>query len=215
MVGFLFGVVIYTHNKHYERRQPLGERIRYKKRYDPKKVIYQEYQDSPLETFKRIGQLVQDSQDNPNYAYQVRELALKILRRYGDGRQLSDVEQAQAIYHWLVTNMNYVNDPYFNELIHSAEVLIDRYSETGELSGDCDDFTILACALMLSVGIPCRSRMIKVRDPLGRINWAHIYPMAGVGGQWIAMDATEKDRYFGWEPPEGKLPGYRKDWNFV
>lgn len=209
---------MYAHNNHYTARQPLAERVKYKAYRAPKKVQIAEYTNSPHETFKRITWAVKDSQENAEYAYEVRDLALSILRNsgYNDGMDLSHDQKIAAIYSWFLENVSYVNDPYFNELIHRADTLVHQYNEKGYIAGDCDDFTILACALLLSVGVPCRARMIKTRSPVsGHYNWAHIYPMAMLeNGQWVALDATEKDRHFGWEPPEGQQANLRKDWTF-
>lgn len=209
---------MYASNNHFVRRQPLGERVKYKEYHTPQKVQIAEYTNSPLETFKRIGWAVKDSQDNAEYAYEVRDLALSILRNSGinGGMDLTNDEKIAAIYNWFLHNVSYVNDPYFNELIHRVDTLIQQYETKGYIAGDCDDFTILACALLLSVGVPCRARMIKTFHPAtGQMNWAHIYPMGRLeNGEWVAMDATEKDRFLGWEPPEGQNPAYRKDQNF-
>ena len=209
---------MYASNNHYTLRQPLAERVKHKKYKTPGKVQIAEYTNSPLETFKRIGWAVKDSQENAEYAYEVRDLALAILRNSGinGGMDLTNDQKIAAIYNWFVHNVSYVNDPYYNELIHRADALVNEYNKKGYIAGDCDDFTILACALLLSVGVPCRARMIKTHHPVHKQwNWAHIYPMAMLeNGEFIAMDATEKDRFLGWEPPEGQQASLRKDQTF-
>lgn len=213
----LLDSIIYVHNSHHERRQPLGQRVKFRQ-YTPRpnKVQISEYRDSPHATLKRIAQLVNDSQDNATYCYDVRRFALWVLQQHGSGFDLSNDEKIAAVYYWMVSNASYVNDPAFNELIHRADVLLDEYDKNGIVTGDCDDFTILACSLLLAVGVPCKARMIKVAGQDGQMNWAHIYPMGlGSNGQWIAIDATEKDRFLGWQPPEGNNPSYRKDWDFA
>lgn len=210
---------MYATNSHYVHRQPLGERVYHKKHEGPQKIQISEYQSSPTNTFKRIAGAVQDAQENASYAYEVRDFSLSILRNSGinGGMDLSNDQKIEAIYRWVLENVSYVNDPYFNELIHKVDALMNQYEKNGYIAGDCDDFTILICALLLSVGVPCRSRMIKVQSQAtGRYNWAHIYPMALVEeGYWIALDATEKERPMGWEPPEGQIAKYRKDWTFA
>lgn len=209
---------MYAVNSHYVRRQPLGERVHYKKYSTPDKTQIAEYISSPLETFKRIAWAVQDAQENADYAYEVRGLALSILRNSGinGGMDLGNDEKIIAVYNWAVQNVSYVNDPYFNELIHRVDALIKQYDKEGYIAGDCDDFTILICSLLFSVGVPCRARMIKTYSPVSsQYNWAHIYPMAMMeNGQWVALDATEKQRPMGWEPPEGQKVSLRKDWTF-
>jgi len=210
---------MYSTNSHYVRRQPLGERVYYKKHQGPQKIQISEYTSSPTETFKRIAWAVQDAQENREYAYEVRDLALYILRHSGHngGMDLTQNQKIEAIYNWVVQNVSYVNDPYFNELIHRVDAFLKQYEKHGYIAGDCDDFTILMCSLLLSVGVPCRSRMIKTpSQATGKYNWAHIYPLALTEeGHWLALDATEKDKSMGWEPPEGQIEKYRKDWTFA
>lgn len=162
-------------------------------------VRISEYRDTPEETFRRIIHLVRDSQNNKQYCWELRNWAIAILSESGaDGHDAS----IQAIYDWVKSNMQYVRDPHYNELIHSAEVLMQRYFAGAGLQGDCDDFTILICSLLLAVGIPAKVRMIKLPAPDGSIQYAHIYPMAMLSnGGWIALDATEKSEPIGWEPP--------------
>lgn len=198
-------------NAHIARSEPINDRVKFRHYQFAGTVKVQEYRDSPTETFRRIAALVRDSQDNARYTYQLRDWARVIAREYG--AQTHD-EIIYAVWDWLRRNMVYVNDPAYNELIHSAEVLMRRHFELGDLSGDCDDFTILACALLLQLGVPCKARMIKLRQADGSYQWAHIYPMALSGsGRWVAMDATEPDRPLGWEPPH--RPGDSKDFRFA
>lgn len=184
---------------HLSRHQPLNDRVKYKAQHFAGTVNVNEYRDAPEETFRRITMLVRDAQDNARYCFGIREWGRAIAREYG--AQTRD-ELIFAIYDWVKNNMVYVNDPAYNELIHSAEVLMRKHFEVGDLAGDCDDFTILICSLLLSQGVPCRARMIKLRQPDGTMQWAHVYAMAqAANGRWIALDATEPQRPIGWEPP--------------
>lgn len=178
---------------------PLHERVRHKQLAYGDKVHIAEYHDSPEETFRRITYLVRDSQENVAYVWDLREWALSIVRQSGATTQ---DEMIVAIYDWVKQNMLYVRDPAYNELIHSSEVLMHRYISGQGLHGDCDDFTILICSLLLALGITCRARMIKLPYDDGSVNYAHIYPMARLSdGDWIALDATEANEPIGWEPP--------------
>ena len=68
-------------------------------------------------------------------------------------------------------------------------------------SGDCDDYSSLLCSLMLSVGIPCRFKVIRTR---GARDWNHIFAEAGfpraAPQKWISMDASVPVP-FGWHAP--------------
>lgn len=204
---------MYTHTPHnaeYEKGQPLSERVKHRSFLGG--VVISEYRDSPLETFQRIIYLIRDSQDNSRYSYQIRDWAIYILKQFGAGKGADG--KISAIYEWVKANMNYVNDPAWNELIHSSEVLLRRWREMDSLYGDCDDFTILICSLLLAVGVPCRIRMIKQRQKDGQLHYSHIYAMArDQAGNWLALDATEKDKYLGWEPPHPS--GQHKDFTFA
>lgn len=197
-------------NAHISRGQPLNDRVKHRLYGFANTVQVQEYRDSPHATFDRIIHLVRDSQENNRYTYQLRDWARAIAREYG--AETRD-ELIYAVWDWVRRNMVYVNDPAYNEMIHSAEVLMRRHFELGDLSGDCDDFSILICALLLQLGIPCKIRMIKLRQGDGSYQFAHIYPMAmAADGRWYALDATEKDRPIGWEAPH--MAGHNKDFRF-
>lgn len=198
----------YNTNAHVARSQPINDRVKF--RHFAGTVKVQEYRDSPQATFRKIIHLVRDSAENNRYTYQLRDWARMIAKQYGAATQ---DEIIFAIYDWVKNNMVYVNDPAYNELIHSAEVLMRRHFELGDLSGDCDDFTILICALLLQLGIPCKARMIKLPQSDGSYQYAHIYPMAKASnGVWYSLDATEKQKQLGWEAPHRH--GDNKDFVF-
>lgn len=189
------------------RHQPLNDRVKHRHYHFAGTVQVNEYRDAPEETFERIIMLVRDSQENVKYTYGIREWARSIASEYG---AQSQDDLIFAIYDWTKRNMVYVNDPAYNELIHSAEVLMRKHYELNDLAGDCDDFSILICSLLLSVGVPCKIRMIKLRQSDGSDQWAHIYPMAMTrSGEWISLDATEKNRALGWEAPHRTHKDFR------
>lgn len=198
-------------NAHISARQPLNDRVKHRLYGFSGTVKVQEYRDNPNATFRKIVSLVRDSQDNARYTYQLRDWARLIAREYDAESQ---DQLIYAVYDWVKRHMVYVNDPAYNELIHSAEVLMRRHFELNDLSGDCDDFSILICSLLLQLGIPCQVRMIKLQQADGSYQYAHIYPMALTStGEWIALDATEKARPIGWEAPH--LDGHNKDFRFA
>lgn len=73
--------------------------------------------------------------------------------------------------------------------------------ESDVIVHNCDDYSSLLCSLMLSVGIPCRFKVIRTR---GARDWNHIFAEAGFPRanpqKWISMDASVPVP-FGWHAP--------------
>lgn len=185
---------------------PLSERVRRRRLAYGNRVEIAEYRDTPEETFQKIINLVRDSQDNKQYTWELRDWALMIARQ---ANAETHDDMIVAVFEWIRDNMVYTKDPAYNELIHSAEVLMHRYFSGQGLHGDCDDFTILICSLLLALGISCKARMIKLPAPDGSVHFMHIYPLALTeSGQWIALDATEHEP-IGWEPPNWGVKDFR------
>lgn len=93
------------------------------------------------------------------------------------------------IWNFLVLNVRYVADPRRRDTYSTLQATL----ETG--AGDCDDFTVGFGALLGAIGYPVRARVISVDGSA----WDHIYPLVGVKGRWIPLDATEHGKSLGWE----------------
>lgn len=67
--------------------------------------------------------------------------------------------------------------------------------------GDCDDFTMMACALLACNRVPFEIVTIMAdRSRPGQ--WSHIYPRAVMpSGRRMVIDATPPGQYPGWEVP--------------
>jgi hypothetical protein len=106
------------------------------------------------------------------------------------------------IWNFVVLNFRYVYDPADVDTFATAK----KSLEAG--GGDCDDATILFCALLKAIGFECQARVISVSsDPE---NWVHIYPMVGLPKdeptQWWALDMTVEGYQPGDEFPDiGKI----------
>ncbi|NJN63472.1 MAG: transglutaminase domain-containing protein [Acidobacteria bacterium] len=72
-------------------------------------------------------------------------------------------------------------------------------------AGDCDDYSALGCAALMSIGIPCRLKVIRTKDSS---TWNHIYIEAGSPkdrpSRWIPLDASVNVRA-GWEAPRSMV----------
>ncbi|MGM0587091.1 MAG: transglutaminase-like domain-containing protein [Bacteroidota bacterium] len=106
---------------------------------------------------------------------------------------------ANAIYKWIHNNIDYVRDPIGVEWVQSARKTIQRGY------GDCDDHSILASALLGSLGVPTKFKVIKAsrKDPDA---WTHVYVLYKANGQWIPFDTTLHS-HAGAEVPEHRIHG--------
>lgn len=114
-----------------------------------------------------------------------------------------NLAEAKAIFDYTRKNVRYVSDP----------IGIDAYAAPKHTismaSGDCDDHSITNCSLLLSIGIPCK---LKVIQTVGSNEPNHIYAVAGLPRaapkQWYPMDTTMA-KPFGWEAPKSMV---QKSW---
>lgn len=76
--------------------------------------------------------------------------------------------------------IRYVRDIRNVETLHHADTILQLKA------GDCDDKAILLCALLLSIGIPCR--FVALDQGKG---FVHVWSEAMASGKWISCDPTE------------------------
>lgn len=120
---------------------------------------------------------------------QVRQLALQIVR--GVANKDSAGELA-AIYEWVKQNIRFRGE--WDETIQAPEVTL-KFG-----AGDCDDHSVLLCALLGSIGYRCRFKTVAVR---GERDFTHVYAEAlDPASGWTALDTTVDQAYPGWEPPD-------------
>lgn len=106
-----------------------------------------------------------------------------------------NLSEAKAIFAAIRQNVRYTSD------IAGVDTYQNPTRTLALRSGDCDDYSTLTCASLLSAGIPCRFKVIRTR---GANDWNHIYAQAGFPRQnpkrWVSMDASVP-KPFGWEAP--------------
>jgi transglutaminase-like putative cysteine protease len=110
-----------------------------------------------------------------------------------------NIKEARAVYDAVRRRVRYTSD------IHG----VDTYQKPGHTlalgTADCDDFSTLLCSSMLSLGIPCRFKVIRTR---GARDWNHIFAEAGfpraAPTKWISMDASVPVP-FGWHAPRSMV----------
>ncbi|WP_445664546.1 transglutaminase-like domain-containing protein [Fodinibius sp. AD559] len=131
---------------------------------------------------------------------QLRNLALRITQRIPRNSDtglpdLRDTQQvAEAIYTWMVRNINYARDPWNIERIQSPDVTIRQKA------GDCDDHAILAASLLQSLGIQTGFRIVS---RTGR-TYDHIYTVYRSPQGWKSFDTTV-----------AKYPGFEFDESLI
>lgn len=90
---------------------------------------------------------------------------------------------ANAVYNWMKKKIAYVNDPDGIEWLQTGK-------KTMELGfGDCDDQSILAGALLGSIGVPTRFKVVKA-NPESPQSYSHVYMQYHDKTGWKGFDPT-------------------------
>jgi hypothetical protein len=116
----------------------------------------------------------------------LKEKTLEIIRAAGAASR-HELDQALAIGEWVQRSIYYV---------HEGRETFQRPETTLRLeAGDCDDFTLLICSMLGTVGIREKMCILKING-----KWAHIFPVAVViqdhQAHRLTLDATlDRDRY--------------------
>lgn len=122
----------------------------------------------------------------------VRQSAIAILRHHGV-RPKDYLGEIRALFEWVKRNVRYTRDIYRVELLHTARRMLELRA------GDCDDMTILLCAMLKSIGRPVRLALVGF-NPKRKDLFTHIYLEVFYQGRWIPLDPTVS-RPMGWAPP--------------
>lgn len=126
----------------------------------------------------------------------IRAAAINIIRGAGI-RQKDYHAEAMALANWVKAeqNIRYIKDVYGQEtLSYPEETLFNTRA------GDCDDQGALLAALLGSVGIPTRFKVIGVTP----LQYSHVYLQAKPKDRWITMDPIMSDKPVGWEVPRSR-----------
>ena len=115
----------------------------------------------------------------------LRLLTLKILQGAG-APDRDGLAQARAVFAWIVKNIRYVRDAIGVEVLQQPEITVKVRA------GDCDDHTALVAAMLRSIGLPVRIKVIGTTPDTFR----HVFPEVFTGEKWLPMDTTAQ-RPFG------------------
>jgi len=121
---------------------------------------------------------------------QIRQLALQITRNVPNKDNAGELA---AVYQWVKDNIRFRGE--WDETIQAPEVTL-KFG-----AGDCDDHSVLMCALLGSIGYRCRFETVAVR---GEQDFTHVYAEAldPSTEKWTALDTTVSQAFPGWEPPD-------------
>ncbi len=105
--------------------------------------------------------------------------------------QFDEIAEVRAIFDFVRQSVRYVRD------VNGVETLCDPAKTLQRMSGDCDDQTMLLCALFESIGYPTRFVMTAYDSDA----WQHVYCQVQVVGQWINCDPIEPTASLGFAYP--------------
>ncbi|MGH8864428.1 MAG: transglutaminase-like domain-containing protein [Burkholderiales bacterium] len=138
------------------------------------------------QTIAAMRRLIEEGKKDPA----VHETAATILQGV---RAFDWNGERRAIYEWVRRNIRFTRDVYGKETLHSArEILRLRI-------GDCDDYTVLLCALLATVGHKTRIVTISSNDEDPE-QFSHVYPEVFAEGTWIAIDAARRNPAYSLAP---------------
>jgi transglutaminase-like putative cysteine protease len=74
------------------------------------------------------------------------------------------------------------------ETLVTPEYLLTSLENTGKISGDCDDISILQGAIYKCLGF--RIRFVAIRSEKENPNYDHVFTEVLVGNDWVVYDLT-------------------------
>ena len=74
-----------------------------------------------------------------------------------------------------------------DEVLRTVPYMLHDFETLRRMEGDCDDMTIMGCAMLMCAGISCRMTAIKAENP---DEFDHVFSEARVGQNWIPVDPT-------------------------
>jgi transglutaminase-like putative cysteine protease len=74
-----------------------------------------------------------------------------------------------------------------NEVLRDVPFMLNDLATMGHMEGDCDDMTIMGCALLSNAGLLCRMTAIKSSN---EFEYDHVFSEVRIGATWIPVDPT-------------------------
>ncbi len=103
----------------------------------------------------------------------------------------NEFREVSALFAYVRDYVRYVKDP------HGVEALCYPAMTLQRRVGDCDDQTMLFCALCEACGYPTRLIMGQFYTN----DWEHVWCQVCIDGEWLDCDPIEKSADVGDAPP--------------
>jgi len=148
--------------------------------------------DGIAQTIHAMNRLIDQGKKDPA----IHEKAAEIIRAAkcpADYLPHGRVAAIRAIGEWVGRNIRYTPDVTGKETLHGATDVIRLGI------GDCDDFTILICSMLGTIGVSCRIVTISSHS-LDPAQFTHVFPEALAGQRWIPIDFARRNPRFGKGP---------------
>jgi len=120
---------------------------------------------------------------------EVRAAALEAAR--GSERGMSEID---AVYAWVKDNIEFRGE--------AGETLQEPRVTLHWRAGDCDDQSMLAAALLNSLGYLTRFRTIALKDSPDELSHVYVEVFHRQSKQWIPLDPTVARAWPGWQPDD-------------
>jgi transglutaminase superfamily protein len=140
------------------------------------------------ETISMMKQLIDQGMKDP----EVNRAAFFILNA-ARVRDFDFAGQRRAIFNWVAKHIRFVRD------ITGKETLRTPRETLTVLGGDCDDMTMLLCALFGTIGNQVRIVTIS-SDPSPQHAFTHVFAEVLDGNRWVAADPARRGAAFGRGP---------------
>jgi len=156
------------------------------------------------QTIARMAQVIHSSVSSPV----VRSAVHSATRHLA---QASPQQKAEAIFWWVKTHVEFEQDETILRarlgIFTPEELLIapSRLLTMDRPSGDCDDFVMLMCSMLLAAGVACEPVTIADTWQEDPHIWSHVYLEAVYAdGTRESLDASH-GAYPGWEVPADRV----------
>jgi hypothetical protein len=138
------------------------------------------------QTIQAMRRLIEQGKKDPR----IHELAARIIAHCPpEYLPAGEAAAARSIFEWGLANVRYTPDVTGKETLHAAW-------DVARLGiGDCDDFTVLFCSLLETIGKQTRIVTISshAEDPK---QFSHVFPEVLLRGRWIPIDAARRSAAF-------------------